>query len=167
MKSNLLPENLGFRNSPFTVHTSRTMMFKELEELLDHAQLDTTREEYIKLITESNFLAKPTVSSRNKTAKYITGLYSLCANVLVFRALRHFWQSEKEGHALLAFLCAYARDSLLRDAANVILSIVPESELSLDSIEDEIQNRYPGRFNTITMSSIVRRIASSFQQCVR
>jgi len=81
MKSKLLPENLGFCNGPFTVHTSRTMMFKELEELLDHSQVDTPKEEYIKFITESNILAKPTVSSRNKTAKYITGLYSLSTNV--------------------------------------------------------------------------------------
>jgi hypothetical protein len=39
MKRKLLPENLGFCNGPFTVHTSRTMMFKELEELLDNTQL--------------------------------------------------------------------------------------------------------------------------------
>ena len=164
MKSKLLPENLGFCNSPFTVHTSRTMMFKELEELLDHSQVDTSKEEYIKFITESNILAKPTVSSRNKTAKYIMGLYSLCGNVSVFRVLRFFWQSEKDGHALLSFLCAYSRDSLLREVAKVILSISIGSELSLDSIKDELQNKHPGRFGPKTLHSTAQNIASSFQQ---
>ena len=164
MKSKSLPENLGFRNGPFTVHTSRTMMFKELEELLDNAQLDTTREGYLNLIIDSNILAKPTASSRNKTAKYITGLYSLCSNVLVFRILRCFWQSEKDGHALLAFLGAYARDSLLRDVAKVILSIAIGSELSLDFIKDELQRKHPGRFSPNTLHSTAQNIASSFQQ---
>ena len=164
MKSKLLPENLGFCNGPFTVHTSRTMMFKELEGLLDHSQVDTPKEEYIKFITESNILAKPTVSSRNKTAKYITGLYSLSTNVSVFRILRYFWESEKDGHALLVFLCAYARDSLLRDVADVILSISVGSELSLDYIKDELQNKHPGRFGPKTLHSTAQNIASSFQQ---
>ena len=164
MKTKLLPENLGFCNTPFTVHTSRTMMFKELEELLDHSQLATSRKEHIELIIESNILAKPTISSRNKTVRYITGLYSLDINVLVFRILRYFWQSEKNGHALLAFLCAYARDSLLRDVAKVILSISIGSELSLDSIKDELQNKHPGRFSPKTLHSTAQNIASSFQQ---
>ncbi|MFC1791976.1 hypothetical protein ACFL3Q_00130 [Planctomycetota bacterium] len=164
MKSKLLPENLGFCNGPFTVHTSRTMMFKELEELLDNTQLGTTRDDYLKSIIESNILAKPTISSRNKTAKYISGLYSLSTNVLVFRILRYFWQSEKDGHALLAFLCAYARDSLLRDVADVILSISVGSELSLDYIKDELQDKHPGRFSPRTLHSTAQNIASSFQQ---
>jgi len=164
MKSNLLSENLGFCNGPFTVHTSRTMMFKELEELLDNTQPGTTREGYLNLIIDSNILAKPTASSRNKTAKYITGLYSLCTNVLVFRILRYFWQSEKDSHTLLAFLCAYARDSLLRDVAKVILSISIGSKLSLDYIKDDLQNKHPGRFSPKTLHSTAQNIASSFQQ---
>jgi len=140
------------------------MMLKELEELLDNSQLGTTRDDYLKLIIESNILAKPTISSRNKTAKYITGLYSLSTNVLIFKILGYLWQSEKDGHALLAFLCAYARDSLLRDVAESILSISAGFELSLDLIKDELENKHPGRFSPGTLHSTAQNIASSFQQ---
>ena len=71
MKSKLLPEQFGFLNEPCTVHTSRTLMFQELAELLRNSQCDTPIDEYCGFIIESNILAKPTLSSRKKTAKYI------------------------------------------------------------------------------------------------
>ena len=164
MMNSHLPDNLGFCNPPFTVHTSRTVMFKELEELLDHAPKKTSKEEYHSLIVDSNILAKPTVSSLNKTANYITKLYTLDIHVPIFRLLRYFWQSDKEGHALLAFLCASSRDSLLRDATRVVLSVSTGQNVSLDSIKSELQNKYPDRFSPRTLHSTAQNIASSFQQ---
>lgn len=164
MKSKLLPENLGFCNSPFTVHTSRTMMFKELEELLDYTQLSTTRDDYLKLIIESNVLAKPTISSREKTAKYVTQLYSLDNNMAIFRVLRSLWGRESDGHPLMAVLCAHARDSLLRAAADTILSLHVDYDFSLEHLEESLEEKYPGRFSPKTLHSTAQNIASSYQQ---
>lgn len=164
MKNNLLPEQFGFLNEPYTVHTSRTLMFQELAELLRNSKCDTPIDEYCRLIIESNILAKPTLSSRKKTAKYVTQLYSLDKNMAIFRVLRSLWEREPDGHPLMAVLCAHARDSLLRVAADTILSLPVDYDFNLEHLEESLEEKYPGRFSPKTLHSTAQNIASSYQQ---
>lgn len=164
VKSSLLPEEFGFLNEPYTVHTSRTLMLQELAELFRSSQPDTSTDEYSRIITESNVLAKPTLSSRNKTAKYISQLYSLDKNMAIFRVLRFFWGRDSEGHSLMAALCAHARDSLLRAASDTVLSLPFGYELNLENLKETLEEKYPGRFSLKTLHSTAQNIASSYQQ---
>ncbi len=164
VKSSPLPKKFGFLNEPYTVHTSRTLMLQELAELFRSSQPDTSIDEYSRLITESNVLAKPTLSSRKKTAKYISQLYSLDKNMAIFRVLRFFWERDSEGHSLMAALCAHARDSLLRTASDTVLSLPFGYELNLENLKETLEEKYPGRFSLKTLHSTVQNIASSYQQ---
>jgi len=159
-----LPEMHGFCNAPFTVHTSRTIMLSELTDLLDSRSADSTQQEYVEAIVDENVLGKPTVSSRGKTAEYMTRLYSLDRRRPVFSGLLFFWTKENIGHPLLAALCAIARDSLLRLTSDVILNLRPDAQVSLDSLKEVIEQEYPRRFSPKTLHSTVQNIASSYQQ---
>lgn len=164
MNKATLSEDLGFGKETFTVHTSRTLMLQELSELLDCTGPETSRNEYSNLIIESNVLAKPTISSRKKTSKYLLDLYAFDANTLIFRVLRFFWQNERTGRPLLAALCAHARDSLLRQTADIILTMKEAEKLNLDVIKCELSNVHPARFSPQTLHSTAQNIASSFEQ---
>ncbi len=161
---NKLPDTFGFCNEPLTVHTSRTIMLCELEELLSNASLSSTKEEYESLIVDDNILGKPTISSRTKTAKFITQLYSFDNKLVLFKALRYFYDRDMKVLPMLACLCSHARDSLLRLVSDEILSLPQDSKFSLEMIKKMLDDAYPGRFSPRTLHSTAQNIASSYQQ---
>jgi len=139
-------------------------MLNELTELLNSANPDYTKAQYLQAIVSENILSKPTVSSRNKTATFITQLYSLDKSVPLFRGLLYFWVKDRLGRSLLAAICAFARDSLFRLTGDVILDLPLGSELHLDAIKDVMGHAYPTRFSSTTLNSTAQNIASSYQQ---
>ena len=107
-------EEWGFKNIRGSVHTKRTLMLSELSVLLDTIKASASAEIYSQAIIEDNLLRKQSVSNRKYTASYLVDLYSLNPDILLFRALRYFWEKDPKAHQLLGLLCAYARDSLLK-----------------------------------------------------
>ncbi len=82
--------HLGFRSGTASVHTSRTMMLAELGMVLEAAPADAPPSRYRTAIVEDNVLGKPTRSTRQRTAQYLTELYGLDPKLVVFRLLRLF-----------------------------------------------------------------------------
>jgi hypothetical protein len=64
----------------------------------------------------------------------------------------------------MAILCAHARDSLLRTAADTILSLPLGYEFNLEKLKESLEEKYPGRFSPKTLHSTAQNIASSYQQ---
>jgi hypothetical protein len=153
----------GFSLSKGGVHTARTMMLEDLE-LLFEAVTDpaATRDEYLKAIIEKNCLRKRSVITRQLTARHLIDLYVLDASVAIFRVLWFFWQREKNGHPLIAFLCAYARDPLLRCSSAFIFNFTEGEIISREALEAFIESKYPGRFSKATLKSVAQNINSSF-----
>lgn len=159
-----LPDQFGFCNEPFTVHTSRTMMLNELHELLTHVPSSSSEEEYVRFILDDNILGKPTISSRNKTAKFIVQLYSFNIKLPVYKALLFFYKKEPHTLPILASLCSHARDTLLHFISDEVLSLPFDSPLSLERVKQKLEEGYPGRFSSRTLHSTAQNIASSYQQ---
>jgi hypothetical protein len=154
----------GFRFGDKGTHTSRTMMFKELASLLDDQELNAPREAYVSAIIEQNCLGKRTVSTRKLTCQRLSELYGLDPNIPLFRILRHLWQSDEKGRALLTFLTALARDPLLRVTSDVILEIKIGEELMRQKLTDALRQYVDNRLNTGTLNTTVRNISSSWTQ---
>jgi hypothetical protein len=57
----------GFRFGAKGTHTSRTMMFDELQMAFAAAPADAKRQDYAQAIIEGNCLSKPTASTRRLT----------------------------------------------------------------------------------------------------
>lgn len=72
-----------------------------------------------------------------------------------------FWKRDIEGQPLLAFLCAYARDSILRSSAPFVLRFQEGSTVSRESLEEQIDNQEPGRFSKATLKSTAQNINST------
>lgn len=159
-----LPEELGFRSGPGSVHESRTIMLGELGLLLDHLPADAPADRYRLAIVEDNVLGKPTRSTRLKTAKYLASLYALDPSRAVFRLLRHFWGSDPTGRPMLAYLAAVARDPLLRECSDVVLDVRQGQTLDAAAIALTLSERHPGRFRPSTLLATAQRLASSWTQ---
>jgi hypothetical protein len=146
-------------------HLARTMMLSELTMLLD--VIDDPKAEglsYHKAVVDDNCLGKPTVKSRTLSYKHLQSLYGLETSVSAFRALRYFWQRDENSKALLALLCAYSRDIILRENASFILDLPAGTIISREHTEYEISLKYGDRFSAAMLRSTAQNINGTWTQ---
>ncbi len=153
----------GFRFERGGTHSSRTMMLDELTALLDYVNHpDAIKADYLHAIEEDNCLGKRSGKTRRLTYRHLAELYSLETEHLLFRALLYFWQRDEQGRPMLALLATYARDSIFRTSAPMILKAPEGSIITRDSVEECIDSQEPGRFSKATLKSTAQNINSSW-----
>jgi len=158
-------ERFGFDFKRAGAHTSRTLMLDELSALLsylDNANAD--KADYLKAIDDENCLGKRTQANRKLTHRHLANLYTLDPSVAIFRALLYFWQRDPQGHPLLALLCGYCRDSLLRSTAPFIIQFSEGTVVNREMLEKFIEHQQPERFSPATLKSLTQNINSSWTQ---
>jgi len=163
-KTASFPHALGFRTGTTSVHTSRTMMLKELTLVLANTSPDASAIAYYVAIIEDNSLGKRTRTTRQRTAKRLAELYALNPSCTIFRLLRHFWPTDPASQPMLAFLAATTRDPLLRDTMPFILSIPVDRVVLPHLIVAYLHERFPGRFQASTTLATAQRLASTWGQ---
>ena len=155
----------GFRHKRSGVHLARTMMLRELRLLLSFVDdLQAEKSSYFQAIEEKNCLGKRSGKTRQLTARHLSELYSLNPHVTLFRILRFFWERDINGQPLLALLCAYARDSILRSSAAFIQSYSFGQIVTRKALEEFIDDQEPGRFSKATLKSTAQNINSTWTQ---
>jgi len=159
-----LPHALGFRTGTTSVHTSRTMMLKELSLVLANTSPDASASAYYVAIVEHNSLGKQTRTTRQRTAKRLAELYALNPSCTIFRLLQHFWPTDPASQPMLAFLAATTRDPLLRDTMPFILSIPMGRTVLPPLIVAYLHERFPSRFQASTTLATAQRLASTWGQ---
>jgi len=111
-----------------------------------------------------NCLGKRSGMTRTLSARHLISAYSLDPQVLLFRALQFFWKREEASQPLLALMCLYTRDSLLRLSAPFILKHPEGNVVSLESVEKFLDSKDPGRFSTATLKSTAQNLNSTWTQ---
>ena len=158
-------ERLGFSYERGGVHTARTMMLAELRALLSFVDAtNAARADYLEAIQTANCLGKRSGTTRTLTFRHLADLYALDPSLLVFRALRFFWQRDVEGQPVLAALCAFSRDPMLRATAPFILDFQEGATVTRERMEEFIDAQEPGRFSKATLKSTAQNINSSWTQ---
>ncbi|AKO51997.1 hypothetical protein ABA45_05790 [Marinobacter psychrophilus] len=153
----------GFRFERGGTHSSRTMMLDELTALLSYVdRSEAEKADYLHAIEADNCLGKRSGKTRRLTYRHLAELYSLDTNHLLFRTLLYFWQRDEEGRPMLALLATYARDSIFRTSASLILKAPEGSIITRDSVEERIDSLEPGRFSKATLKSTAQNINSSW-----
>lgn len=158
-------EQLGFSYERGGVHTARTMMLGELQALLSFVDTaDAAKADYLEAIQTANCLGKRSGKTRTLTFRHLVDLYALDPSLLMFRALRFFWYRDVDGQPLLAALCAYSRDPILRATAPFLLGFQEGATLTREAMEQFIDAQEPGRFSRATLKSTAQNINSSWTQ---
>lgn len=155
-------ERFGFRYGDRGPHASRTIMLTELRDLLAAVPVDAPKTAYRDAIMDENVLGKNTQATRRESYERMGWLYALDPSLALFRNLRFFWNLDRDGQPLLAFLCAAVRDPLLRMTIRTVLDTTPGAILSNDAMEAAVLAGAPGRFNPPTVVKIARNAASSW-----
>ncbi|MBM4388086.1 MAG: hypothetical protein FJ088_10140 [Deltaproteobacteria bacterium] len=163
MANSKILSRFGFRLDHGCTHISRTMMLEDLRTLLSCVSShDAEKKDYLKAIVADNCLGKRSGRNRKLTAKHLVELYSLDPSVNIFRTLLYFWRRDAEGQPLLALLCAYARDPILRKSAPLILNLPEGAATDRTEMEEHIKKRYPDRFSKVTVESTAQHLNSTW-----
>ena len=157
-------EAVGFRFGAKGTHTSRTMMFEELSQVLRATPPEAKRSDYASAIIEGNCLSKPTGATRRLSNQRLGELYGLDPAIPLFRVLRRLWELEGEGRPLLALLAAIARDPLLAATCPAIIPLPPNAEFQRDTMKRAIRAIVGNRLNDSTLEKVCRNAASSWAQ---
>lgn len=145
-------------------HTSRTILLQELRGLLGAVPSRADPAEYRNAVIEQNVLGKKTLSSRQRTHRYLRELYALAPTILLFRVLRDLWDVDVEAQPLLAILCALARDPSLRATSTAVLQEAPGTPVAALDLQEALMNRYPGNYSAAVANKVGRNAASSWTQ---
>lgn len=154
----------GFRFGAKGTHTSRTIMFDELQQVLAAASAEAKRKDYAQAIIEGNCLSKPTAATRRLTNQRLGELYGLDPAVPAFRVLRRLWDIQLEGRRLLALLISIARDPLLAATAPSIVFLPINTEFRREPMKAALQTAVGGRLSVSTLDKVCRNAASSWAQ---
>jgi hypothetical protein len=138
-------------------------MLEELRLLLSCVpSVDSSKSDYLKAIIQENCLGKRSEETRKITSMHLGYLYALDPAVTIFRALRYFWERDVDGRPLLALLCAYSRDSLLRMSAPFILPLIEGETFRREALEEYVYKKEPSRFSEASLKSTVRNLSATW-----
>jgi len=154
---------LGFRLGRGGVHQSKTMMLRELRALLQAAP-DPGSADVADMILNQNVLQKGTGSARRLALQRINGLYGFASAAPIGRALARLWQRDDGGRALLALLCALAREPPLRETATAILDATPGSDVRWPDFASRFEALHPSRYSANMLRSMSQNCASTWTQ---
>jgi hypothetical protein len=154
----------GFRFGNKGTHSSRTLMFADLEAVFVATPNGAGREAYASAIIEGNCLRKPTASTRRISNQRLGELYAMDRSCAVFRVLRRLWPVADNGRPLLALLAALARDPLLVASAQPVLSLPAEAELQRVPLREAIRDVVGDRMNDDVLDKVVRNVSSTWTQ---
>jgi len=144
-----------------TIHTSRTMMFAELEKVMDFSAENGNFSESLSL----NITGKKSSLGAEKTANYLMRLYSFDINYPPFRAFRYFWNNaDPKIKPLLTLIYAVNHDYLLAESIGVVRKTQPGEKVTIEALEENLEKYHPGKYSPNTGRSIAQNIASSWKQ---
>lgn len=144
-----------------TVHVSRTIMFQELEKVMDFA-LET--DEYAKAM-EVNVFGKKSADGIKKTSNYLKTIYLFDPEISKFKAFKHFWKiTSSSEKPLLAFLFAFTQDHLLFESAEVVCQTPVGEKVQVEAFKENLEKFYPKKYSEATSHSIGKNLASSWKQ---
>lgn len=147
-----------------STHAARTIMYGELELLLDAVPADGSVDDYRQAVVEENALLKGAFTTRKKSLRFLRELYLLDVREPLFGALRVLWEHNPESRPTLALLAAVSRDDLLRVTAPLILEKPYGSPVGSGMLAEAVAARFPDRMNSSILDKVGRNTASSWTQ---
>ena len=144
--------------------SSRSVMLPELLLLLAAAPADASAEDFRRCAVDEDALHKPSVANRRKTFGYLRRLYAIDGQVALFREFRRLAKLAPAELPTLAALLAFARDPLLRTAADSVVQAPVGKALGRQDFEAWVRERYPARFTGAMYRSFSHNLYASFFQ---
>ena len=145
-------------------HTSRTMLLEDLSSVLAACPAGASRDDYRAAIIDLNVAGKDSLSSRQRTFRYLREMYRLDLDEAPFRAMLRLWVCEPRGRPQIALLMAAAHDRALTATSSGVLSIGAGEAATSESLAAAVEREFPGTYSPAIRSKIGRNALSSWTQ---
>jgi hypothetical protein len=144
-----------------TVHTARTIMFSELEKVMNFS---VESDNYVESM-KNNVFGKKSHDGIKKTTTFLTQLYNFDIESNKFKAFKYFWINTDEGEKpLIAFLYSINNDEVLAESIEVLKSTTVGDKAAVTSFENVLEKYHPNQYTENTRKSMAQNIASSWKQ---
>lgn len=145
-------------------HTSRTMLLEDLSSVLAACPTNATCDHYRVSIIDENVAGKDSLSSRQRTFRYLREMYRLDLDDAPFRAMLRLWAREPQGRPQIALVMAVANDHALAATSSGILSIGTGEAATSESLANAVEREFPGSYSPAIRAKIGRNALSSWTQ---
>ena len=145
-------------------HTSRTIALGDLAAVLAACDPRSSADDYRAAIVDENVAGKSSVSSRQRTHRYLRELYVLDPEVPAFRALLRLWRRDRDGRPQIALLMSLSRDPALRATAAGVLPLSEGDVVTSLDLSRAVEAELPGSYSSATRDKIGRNALSSWTQ---
>jgi len=145
-------------------HTSRTMLLADLSSVFAACPAFASQDDYREAVIRDNAAGKDSLSSRQRTFRYLRELYQLDIDHPPFRAMRRLWARDIQGRPLIALLMASANDQALAATASGILSTPIGEPVTSGTLAEAVEREFPGNYSPAIRAKIGRNALSSWTQ---
>lgn len=145
-------------------HTSRTILLHDLAAVLATCDPRSSAEEYRAAIIDENVAGKSSVSSRQRTHRYLRELYALDPQAPAFRAFLRLWRRDREGRPQIALLMSLSRDAALRATAAAVLPLDEGDVVTSTDLSRAVEADLPRSYSSAIRDKIGRNALSSWTQ---
>lgn len=145
-------------------HTSRTMLLEDLTSVFAACAPNASTDLYRSAIIDDNVAGKESLSSRQRTFRYLRELYRLDIVDTTFRGMRRLWARDPRGRPQIALQMAVANDNALAATSTGILSIAPGENATSVTLAEAIEREFPSSYSPATRAKIGRNALSSWTQ---
>lgn len=157
-------EQFGFSSDRGGAHLARTMMFHDLETVLGPNATIESVAEVVLAVEADNCLGKRSTQARKLASRHLQKLYGFSSVEAVYRGMAFLWAREEDGRVLLALLCAYVRDAVLRSSSPFIRELAPGERFHRKDLEEFIDELQLDRFSKATLKSTAQNLAGTWTQ---
>jgi hypothetical protein len=140
------------------------MLLADLSSVIAHCDPTCELEQYRAAVIDANVAGKDSLSSRQRTFRYLRELYALDLEVPEFRAFLRLWRREREGRPVVALMLAASRDSALLATAPAVLQRPEGLPVTSADLASAVEDQYPGAYSNGIRSKIGRNALSSWTQ---
>ena len=138
------------------------MMLLEFRALVRSMPLSITKNDFLKAIVEDNVLEKPTLISRKKSLRHLIELYGMDPSKVLFRVLWELGHADLDSLPQICLICAYARDSQLRNSFELIRTLHLGEVLERAAMEQQLETGFPGRFSPSMKKSMAQNVNTTW-----
>lgn len=141
------------------------MLLTDLTSVLATCPQSSALDAYRTAIIEDNVAGKDSLSSRQRTFRYLREMYLLDINSPSFRALLRLWARDQTGRPLIAMLMASANDQALAATHSGILGLALDEVATSSALSEAVEREFPGNYSDAIRAKIGRNALSSWTQC--
>jgi hypothetical protein len=140
------------------------MILEDLRSVLASCPPTTPPDGYRSRIIEDNVAAKGSLTSRERTFRYLRELYALDLANAEFRALRRLWDRDPASQPLMALVVAVQRDKAFRATVPAVVPTEIAEPVTSEDLAAAVETAYPGIYSVPVRGKIGRNALSSWKQ---